>query len=668
MRPRATLLLIIGAVLVLPAAGWQLVKQSESLLREGQERAQLMATEALARALAATAPFAPPAGPGLYIHRLHGPLVLDGARDDWLEYPGGQSSDARFSVALAQDASLLYALIEVSDSSRARADAGQPMAAPGDRIELDFLTPAGQRRLELGNAAPGDLQIAGDPELAGSSHGKWVETPAGYRVELALPLPQADARLRLRVHDQADTGAQPAPLSLSGSDEQLALIRPDARFDQALATLVPKGGRLRLLSNEGWVLAQAGQLAVAEASAGAQRPMRLRGLLYWLLLAPPAENAGDYAPELTRLDAAVVWQALSGVGASSVRATERQNSVIVAAAVPYRAQGVVRGALLFEQPSRALLLLADRAVFNLIGASLLAVMLAAAVLLGYAGVQSVRIRRLRDAAEHALTPDGRLEPKLPHLSAEGDLGDLSRSFARLLSEIGAYTDYLRSLGSKLSHELHTPLAIVRSSLDNLDQSTLPEEAQVYAERARNGAERLTSILRQLSEASRVEHAIASADAEHFDLAELVRGMEAPYRELLAPRRLEVSVPSGPVPFHGAPDLIVQALDKLIDNARSFAPPDAWVRIVLARAADGVRLTVSNAGPQLPTRMQGQLFDSLVSVRERAVPGEGAHLGLGLYIVRLVAALHMGQASAANLDDGGGVEFDLKLAGMPRAPM
>ena len=102
---------------------------------------------------------------------------------------------------------------------------------------------------------------------------------------------------------------------------------------------------------------------------------------------------------------------------------------------------------------------------------------------------------------------------------------------------------------------------------------------------------------------------------------------------------------------------------MVDNARSFTPPDGWISIVLSRAADGVRLSVANSGPLLPARMQDQLFDSLVSVREKATPGEQAHLGLGLYIVRLVAALHQGSASAANLEDQSGVAFDLKLAGM-----
>ena len=68
-------------------------------------------------------------------------------------------------------------------------------------------------------------------------------------------------------------------------------------------------------------------------------------------------------------------------------------------------------------------------------------------------------------------------------------------------------------------------------------------------------------------------------------------------------------------------------------------------------------------------MQDRLFDSLVSLRPAAQRAPDApHLGLGLYIVRLIAAAHRGTASARNLDDERGVEFRLLLRGMPRRPL
>jgi len=72
---------------------------------------------------------------------------------------------------------------------------------------------------------------------------------------------------------------------------------------------------------------------------------------------------------------------------------------------------------------------------------------------------------------------------------------------------------------------------------------------------------------------------------------------------------------------------------------------------------------------LPPSLQDRLFDSLVSLRHSGTSGDAApHLGLGLHVVRLIAQAHRGSADAHNLRDGSGVEFRLRLVGMPRKPL
>ncbi|HET9484508.1 MAG TPA: histidine kinase, partial [Xanthomonadales bacterium] len=484
MRARNTLILVLFAALLLPWAAWQLVLQMEALLREGQEQAQIASARALARAVAATWADLPPAGAALYVHAAGAPVLIDGSGDDWGEYPATRSADGRASLALARDAHSLYALLNVVDPSRVRADAGNPLGQDGDGIELVLRDPYGQRRWVLGNAAPGTLQVSG----AGTGPvGEWQETPGGYRIELKLPAPAPPAALGIVQLDAGTAGVQRIAV-FGAADEPLVLLGADAVLARVLAALVPERARLRVVSGEGWVLARAGDVP-APAPGSPDAAGRWRALLYRVLLAPPVEASREFAVDNPRLDTSVVWQALSGVPASAVRASGDTGTVIVAAAVPIERDGAVRGALLLEQPGDALLVLANRAVFGVLAASLLAVLLGALVVLGYSGFQSWRIRRLRNAAERVLRPDGRIDPHVPLLQAKDDLGDLARSFARLLGEIGAYTEYLRTLGSKLSHELNTPLAIVRSSLDNLEHEALSDGARVYADRARDGDDR-----------------------------------------------------------------------------------------------------------------------------------------------------------------------------------
>ena len=82
-----------------------------------------------------------------------------------------------------------------------------------------------------------------------------------------------------------------------------------------------------------------------------------------------------------------------------------------------------------------------------------------------------------------------------------------------------------------------------------------------------------------------------------------------------------------------------------------------MRVLVAERREA-RLEVINRGPPLPEAMRHQLFDSLVSLREAR--GERPHLGLGLYIVTLVAEFHHGSAGAENLADGSGVRFFVSL--------
>ncbi|HNR91042.1 MAG TPA: ATP-binding protein, partial [Dokdonella sp.] len=387
--------------------------------------------------------------------------------------------------------------------------------------------------------------------------------------------------------------------------------------------------------------------------------------VYRWLLAPPAISddaaVADIGAEV-RFDDDALRPVLAGTPGTRWRSAA-DGTVRLIAAVPL---ADARGALVLEQANPAVPALTNRALLSLLGASLTAFAVTAIVLLAFGGLLSWRIARLRNATERATGAGGRLDGALPLVDAKDELGDLARSFAALLDEIGHYTDYLRTLAAKLSHELNTPLAIVKSSLDNLDHQDLPAAAHAYLERARDGVARLGGIVRAMSEAHRIERAIAAADAEDFDLHALVVGCTEGYRALVGTRRLVLDADGAALPFHGAPELLAQALDKLFDNARSFTPEYGTIEIRLAARDGGVRLAIANDGPLLPATMQDRLFDTLVSVREPATRGsEPPHLGLGLTVVRLVAELHQGRAQARNREDDSGVEFILDLRGMPR---
>ncbi|MBV9912838.1 MAG: hypothetical protein JOZ93_09675 [Sinobacteraceae bacterium] len=118
------------------------------------------------------------------------------------------------------------------------------------------------------------------------------------------------------------------------------------------------------------------------------------------------------------------------------------------------------------------------------------------------------------------------------------------------------------------------------------------------------------------------------------------------------------LPAGPIWLNGAPDLIVQMLDKLIDNAVDFSPVGSSITVRVSIAADAAMLEVDNQGPPLSPESQGRLFESLW--QSRSGSDSRPHFGLGLYIVRLIAQFHGGEASAASLPAGDGARFSVRL--------
>lgn len=275
-------------------------------------------------------------------------------------------------------------------------------------------------------------------------------------------------------------------------------------------------------------------------------------------------------------------------------------------------------------------------------------------LLLFASRLSWRIRKLSREAEAAIDAKGRVTGALKSSAGSRDeIGDLSRSFSSILDRLGQYTHYLENMASRLSHELRTPVAVVRSSLDNLAMEPLPDPAKVYMERAQEGINRLNKILTRMTEARRLEQLLQSAERERFDLAQVVNGCVEGYRAAYPDVSFNARIPQGPIEVHGVPDLVAQLLDKLVSNAVDFHTPDSAVDIALTTDGQQALLTISNEGPPLPAEMEGQLFRSMVSVRPQHDAAE-PHLGFGLYIARLIAEFHGGEVAAINRADGRGV--------------
>jgi len=462
------------------------------------------------------------------------------------------------------------------------------------------------------------------------------------------------------------SGAQ-APVGAGLFPRPAAPVR-SPEIEQIIQGLSRTTARIWVVDRGLNVLARAGSLKGAPEAdvAGAELPRGWRWVdreilhpVYALVLKQPTDDFSEELAGRVMLPAREVDGALAGILSVDRRPTPDGRVVIVSAAHPIWVGDEVRGAVIVEETTNAVLAERNRAFERLFSIVLAALLVGSVALTLYASRLSSRIRRLRDEAEAAIDAQGRARGSVAASTAGDEIGDLSRSFASVLSRLTQHASYQQNMASRLSHELRTPIAVVKSSLDNLRLGPLPDDARVYIDRAQQGLDRLTHILTRMTEATRLEQSLGEAERERFDLVKIVAGCVDGYRLAYKGRAIELELQQGGVFVDGAPELIAQMLDKLVANAAEFGSPGTAIVVRVSRVGLGVRIAVENEGPLLPEAMQGRLFDSMVSVRSEQ-GGEEPHLGLGLYIVRLIAEFHRGSAAAENRSDGRGVVVSVTL--------
>ena len=652
MKLRGQLLLITVAVVLIPVAGWQFVKALEHSLRQAHEQTLIDSATAIARTLASDHPESW-SGPsdGLYVHRPEGEIHLDGHGGDWERWldqatrlqPSSATLAAKLLLA-QRERGRLHLLLHVVDDALVFADHEH---GPGDRVELVVDHNGREHRVELAPMAPGWVEAQNE---TGSLRvqGNWQPRRDGWTLELLVADPPRPEALGVTVLD-VDDPTERRVINRAGTDGTQPLVRRQPLLGSRLASLLPDNTRGWTTTTAGWVLARHDARRINGGLPGPP-PVLFERLL------------GDRLQERAGIDNDTANLSLpasaQGVSVEWMR-SGRGDGVVVMASAPVEIGDQQVGHVFLERNADELLVLANQAVLRLFGTSLVGLLMIALLLIGFAVLLSERIRRLRNRAESAVLADGRVLEPIEAPRANDEIGDLGRSMAELIERQYRHQHYLRTLADKLAHELRTPLATIRSSLDNLAQVDTADDRERYRRRAEQGCRRLGTILQSMSQAARVEEAL---DSEHFEAVDLRRLLEdyAAGCEITYPaREFDLEVQNGrPIVVRGSADLLAQLLDKLVDNAVDFSPANACIRLGLRRRGRRAIVQVDNPGPPISEAVAETLFDSMVSCR--ASGGEQVHLGLGLYIARLIVRHHGGEIRAVGLANGARIELTLPL--------
>lgn len=671
-RVRFKLLLVSLTLLGIPWAGYRFIQETEHFLRDAQDQALQTTASSVANIMHAQGGiFHGVARPGsvltfrnLFLHPLDKPPQLDGYRDEWVHFENNfsvlQSVDDTIEarIFLGQHERYLYLLLAVKDP---RTEYGEH----GDNVDIALTDASGAlQRYRIQPLAPGwvvarRLKNESEPADAGEHEsairGEWQNTDDGYTLELRLPRHLVQDRLSVRIFDSYSRQVL-ASGHMFPADALGRIVARSPQLDQLLSSVTPPATRVWVTDHQGLVIAQAGRLD-ANAPLSADQPQMPWFIQKLILAVLPrdADMVADLPADQSHLFITPVVDALSGRPASLRRQPPHGDAVVVSAAVPIRGSEGVKGAVLVEQTTNAILSIQNLALQRLFGVTLLFFAITSLGLLTFASVLASRITRLRNKVEEAVSHDGRIIGRLQADRSKDEIGDLGRSFASVLDRLHEYNHYLEAMASRLAHELRTPLAVVQSSLDNAEQASDAGKT-AYLERARHGARRLEQILVRLREATGLEQALRQAETVDFDLAALLRLQTEGFRGMYPAAQIELDGAAGEVRMTGVPDLISQALDKLVSNAVDFHIPGSAISISLTVKPQRVELGVFNEGPLLPTG--ADIFQSMFSGREGRQ--EEPHLGLGLYLVRLIAEFHGGQVEASNRSAPAGVAVSMSL--------
>src|SRR5580693_856868 len=299
-------------------------------------------------------------------------------------------------------------------------------------------------------------------------------------------------------------------------------------------------------------------------------------------------------------------------------------------------------------------------------AAAIAVLSIAALLIGLITRRALmsRIHSIRQTVSAIIHGD--LKHRLPTQLNEDELNTLSRTINGMLEQIELLVHGVRNVSNSIAHDLRTPLAELRSRLEELSLIRPPPE-QMYAEIDGAVADvdrviRIFDALLRLAEIDAGMRRSGFVSLDATDLAENAVEFYAPAAELKNIHPVFRS--DGPVSVLGDPVLLAQALSNLIDNALKYAPVNGTIEVAVLKRDDGTaEISVSDNGPGITDSEKTKVVQRFYrGDASRGTPG----VGLGLSLVQAVAKLHGSTLSLADREPGLRVSLTLPLdaAGAP----
>ncbi|MDF5755418.1 ATP-binding protein [Spongiactinospora sp. TRM90649] len=287
---------------------------------------------------------------------------------------------------------------------------------------------------------------------------------------------------------------------------------------------------------------------------------------------------------------------------------------------------------------------------------LMVVVAAVGLLFGWAmtGRALRPLRQVTSAAERL--SESTLHERIALCGPRDDVKRLADTFDAMLDRLQRAFDYQRRFVSNASHELRTPIAINRTLIEvALDEPGASADLRALGASLLSTNARHERLIEGLLLLARSQHELVTP--RPVNLGEVVGAVLDQTRPAAERRRIRVTFSAVPVRASGDALLLERCVFNLVENGIKYNRKGGDLRLALSREGEEVVLGVDNDGVAIPPYEVEELFEPFRRLHDRIGSSSGS--GLGLSIVRAIAAAHRGTVTATPRA-GGGLSVEVRL--------
>jgi two-component system sensor histidine kinase ChvG len=344
-----------------------------------------------------------------------------------------------------------------------------------------------------------------------------------------------------------------------------------------------------------------------------------------------------------------VAQALNGQKISMVRVNDG-GELIVSVAIPIQRFRGVLGVLLLNTQGGEIDQHLDAERFQVLRVFLVAALVMIVLSILMARTIAGPVRKLAEGAVQVRRRH-RSREEIPDFGHRRDeIGLLSRSLRDMTDALYARIEAIESFAADVAHELKNPLTSLRSAVETLPLARNENARKRLLEVIQHDVKRLDRLITDISDASRLDAELQRQEATRIDLGQLLETLVVMAEETRKPGEagVRLSFEGGKrqdffLPGHDS--RISQVITNLIDNARSFSPPDGEVRVKARKLKGSIEIVVEDDGPGIRDDALERIFERFYTDRPHQDYGQNS--GLGLSISKQIVEAHGGRIRAEN---------------------